>query len=308
MRAILPFLLFLAAVLGAGHAQTPEPAGKIRVLIVDGFSNHDWRQTTALLRGILAPPGRFEVSVSTAPEKATDPGWDQWRPKFSDYDVVIQTCNDIGGGPMWPEAVKKDFVDFVRDGGGVYIYHGAQNAFEGWKEYEDIAALCWRDKNYGTAIRIGDDGGLIRIPPGEGDGTNHGARIDGLITRRGDDPIHAGLPRAWMTPSLEVYRYARGPAGNIEILSFARDAGSSVAWPVEWTTRYGKGRAYVSTFGHVWKGDVQPVSMRCAAVQTIIPRALEWLASRPVDTTVPADFPTDKADSIRPEIATPPGK
>ncbi len=96
MRAIFCALGLIFAAVGVTHSQTP--ADKIRVLIVDGYSNHDWRQTTDLLRGILAKNKRFEVSVSTAPEKANDPGWDQWRPKFSDYDVVIQTCNDIGGG------------------------------------------------------------------------------------------------------------------------------------------------------------------------------------------------------------------
>ena len=33
-----------------GFAGTP--TAKIRVLIVDGFSNHDWQQTTRLLREI----------------------------------------------------------------------------------------------------------------------------------------------------------------------------------------------------------------------------------------------------------------
>ena len=49
--------------------------GKIRVLIVDGFSNHDWQQTTLLLRGILQAAGEFDVEVSTAPvELAPPPG------------------------------------------------------------------------------------------------------------------------------------------------------------------------------------------------------------------------------------------
>jgi type 1 glutamine amidotransferase len=73
-------------------------------------------------------------------------------------------------------------------------------------------------------------------------------------------------------------------------------------WPVEWTTTYGKGRVYVSTYGHVWKGDVQPESMRCAAVETIIPRALEWLAGRPVTFPVAKDFPGVDAVSVREKI------
>jgi uncharacterized protein len=75
---------------------------------------------------------------------------------------------------------------------------------------------------------------------------------------------------------------------------------------VEWTTNFGKGRVYISTYGHVWDGDVQPPSMRDAAVQTIIPRALEWLARRPVTFPVPKDFPGTSAVSVRGEIATVP--
>ncbi|MES1168634.1 MAG: hypothetical protein ABUL61_05645, partial [Oleiharenicola lentus] len=66
------------------------------------YSNHDWRLTTALIRGILEATGIFKVEVSTAPEAKDAPGWDTWRPRFSDHDVVIQTCNDLGGGPPWP--------------------------------------------------------------------------------------------------------------------------------------------------------------------------------------------------------------
>src|SRR5438477_186271 len=81
----------------------------IRMLVIDGFSNHDWKQTTALIRGIIEPTGLFTVSVSTAPPTANSSGWDAWRPEFSRYDVVIQNSNDIFGGPSWPQVVQKDF-------------------------------------------------------------------------------------------------------------------------------------------------------------------------------------------------------
>jgi type 1 glutamine amidotransferase len=76
-------------------------------------------------------------------------------------------------------------------------------------------------------------------------------------------------------------------------------------WPLEWTVRFGRGRIYSSTFGHVWKGDVQPASMRCANEQTLLLRTLQWLAKRPVTVPIPADFPTDVDTSIRPEIQLP---
>lgn len=300
--------LGLAAILFTGFVLPAGTGGqKIHVLIVDGFSNHDWRQTTALIRGILAPAGLFEVAVSTAPEKTNDPAWAAWRPKFSDYDVVIQTCNDISHGPSWPEPVKQDFADFVRHGGGVYIFHSAENAFLGWKEYERMVGLCWRKADYGTAIRVNDDGTLVRLPPGEGGGTGHGSRGNVLVTRLGDDPIHAGMPRAWLTPDMEVYYFARGPAEQVQVLAYARDSkpGQGLLWPVEWIVSYGQGRVYVSTYGHVWRGDGQPPAMRCAAVQTIIPRAVQWLAKKPVTLPVPPDFPETNAVSVRPEVLLP---
>jgi len=293
--ALLTWLL--AVLLGSAHAAD----AKIRVLIVDGFSNHGWRQTTALLRGLLEPSGLFAVAVSTTPQTTNAADWAAWRPQFSDCDVVIQTCNDISHGPSWPEPVKKEFADFVRQGGGVYIFHSAENAFVGWKEYEQMVGLCWRQADYGTAIRVNADGSLVRIPPGEGGKTSHGKRGDVLVTRRGDDAIHAGMPRAWLTPDLEVYFYARGPAENVNVLAYARDSklGQGLLWPVEWTTTFGQGRVYVSTYGHVWKGETNPPALRCAAVQTIIPRAVQWLAGRPVTLPVPADFPGTNTVSLR---------
>ena len=76
-------------------------------------------------------------------------------------------------------------------------------------------------------------------------------------------------------------------------------------FPLEWTVAYGQGRVYTSTFGHVWKGDTQPERMRCAGVQTMVVRALQWLAHREVTFPVPADFPTAEKISVRGEISLP---
>ena len=300
-RLLLCLLGGLLLNFGLSAAASAPAKGKIRVLIVDGFSNHDWQQTTDLIRHILAPSGQFEVSVSTAPDNTNSSAWATWRPRFGDYDVVIQNCNDINHGPAWPAAVKSEFEQFVHDGGGVYIFHSAENAFLGWKAYEDMVGLCWRKASYGSSIRVNDDGTLVPIPAGVGGGTGHGQRGNVLVTRLGEDSIHTGLPRAWLSPDMEVYFYARGPAKNLTVLAYARDSkpGQGLLWPVEWTVRYGQGRVYVSTYGHVWLGDVQPPSLRCAAVQTIIPRAVQWLANRPVTIPLPADFPGTNTVSLR---------
>ena len=304
--ALNSVLVFFAALLSVDGAPALEPAPAmrpIRVLIVDGFSNHDWRLTTQLVRGIIEPTGLFTVSVSTAPPTAAAPGWGAWRPAFRDYDVVIQNCNDYGGGPAWPREVRADFETFVRGGGGVYIWHSANNAFADWPAYNAMIGLGWRKKDFGPAIAIADDGSLIRIPAGEGSGTGHGARVDTVVRRLGEHPLHAGLPRAWLTPDIEVYHHARGPAENLTVLSYGFDPGTRMNWPLEWVVGYGEGRVYVSTFGHVWSGDTQPERMRCAGVQTLVVRALQWLARREVTFPVPPDFPTEDRASVRPPVA-----
>ena len=291
-------LVFLGTLLVLATGAIAEP---VRVLIVDGYGNHDWQRTTRLIRGVLAPHADFHVEVSTAPATTGEPGYSAWKPDFSQCDVVIQTCNDINGsGPPWPENVRLAFENFVSAGGGVFAFHSANNAFPQWPAYTRMLGLAWRDKQTGTAIRIRPDESLERIPPGSGASTSHGARTDRAIHLLGNHPIHAGLPRVWMTPLIEVYTHARGPAENLDILSWAEDPATGERWPIEWTTTFGKGRVYTSTFGHVWKDEADPVDMRCAGFQTLLVRALEWLARRDVTLPVPADFPTASAVSLRP--------
>lgn len=272
-------------------AQAAAPPPPIKVLIIDGFSNHDWARTTALVRAILATTKRFNVDVATCPARPNDLELANFRPKFSDFDVVLVNCNSLGNGAQWPQEVREDFVKFSREGGGVFILHSANNSFADWKEYDDIIGLGWRNKDYGWALTIDENEKVQRIAPGTGAGTSHGARTDRVVHRMGDHPIHTGLPREWMAAMIEVYTHARGPAENLAVLSWAEDPATKTRWPIEWSVDYGKGRVYNSTFGHIWRDENNPPNARCAGFQTLLVRALQWLAKRPVDFPVPADFP-----------------
>ena len=121
-----------------------------------------------------------------------------------------------------------------------------------------------------------------------------------MVNVIGPHPLHRGYPARWKTPKLEVYTYARGPAENLTPLSYAYDPKTDKNWVLEWVVAYGKGRVYNSTFGHVWKGDKEPVNMRCVGFQTTLIRALEWLATGEATWPVPADFPKADAASLRP--------
>jgi type 1 glutamine amidotransferase len=195
--------------------------------------------------------------------------------------------------------VQHELEDYVKGGGGLYILHSANNAYPDWDEYNKMIGLGWRPKSYGYALTVDSLGKIGRIPPGEGKDTYHGDRSDLYIHILNDHPINKGFPKIWKTPDVELYKYARGPAENLEVLSYAFDPVTNKNWPVEWVVKYGKGNVYISSMGHLWKGDIYPVSYRCIGFQTTMIRAVEWLGSGKVTYPVPKNFPTATAISVR---------
>jgi hypothetical protein len=100
MRNLLGRTLVLGAVLlgllAAADTQAGDKAGgKIRVVILDGQNNHDWRSTTPVLKKALEDTGRFAVDVSTnlSPndKRGLPAGWKSvpFPPDLGKYDVVM---------------------------------------------------------------------------------------------------------------------------------------------------------------------------------------------------------------------------
>jgi len=121
-------ILFILVVLLFSFGLYGEDKGKIKVLIIDGYSNHDWRYTTEVIYSILSSADLFDIDIATAPEM-DEPGYDEWNPNFKNYDVVVQNCNSIGNGNYWPFIAQRDFEKYMKEGGGMYVYHSANNAF-----------------------------------------------------------------------------------------------------------------------------------------------------------------------------------
>ena len=226
---------------------------------------------------------------------------DEWRPAFSDYNAVVLNCNNLNRPEIrWPRQVEQDLEAYVGGGGGLLIFHSANNAFPHWPEYDRMIGLGWRNNDHGPALQLDPDGTIRRIPAGEGEGTSHGPRQDTVVIQLNDHPITHGTPERWMTPDIEVYTYARGPAEELTILTYGRHIASDSYWPLEWVVRYGQGRVYNSSFGHIWESDEGvPDRVRCVGFQTRLIRAAEWLATGAVTHPVPEDFPTAYAISLR---------
>jgi type 1 glutamine amidotransferase len=248
---------------------------------------------------MLEESGLFKVDVSTIPGDSLQRL--NWRPKFNNYAVVIQNTNNIFTPQLlWPVKAEVDLENYVKEGGGLYILHSANNAFSHWKEYEKMIGMGWRPNTFGYALEIDSNRNIIRIPPGEGSGTGHGNRFNALVQILNRHPINVGYPDKWQTTNTEVYNFPRGNAENLTVLSYAYDStGTHRMWPIEWVVSYGKGRVYNSSLGHVWQGDIYPTNYRCIGYQTTVIRVTEWLATGKVTYPIPDNFPTKDSLSLR---------
>jgi hypothetical protein len=110
----------------------------LRALIVSGANNHDWEWTSPELAAVLTETGRFQAAITNAPAAAlVDAAAAHAR---GELDVLVLDYN----GPRWGDAAEKGFLAAVEAGVGVTVVHAANNAFTGWKEYEQMVGLLWR--------------------------------------------------------------------------------------------------------------------------------------------------------------------
>jgi len=285
---VVQILTVIVAIVIGSSTWADDP---IRVLIVDGQNNHDWRKTTPVLKACFEGTGRFKVDVVTSPEQnkpAED--WNAFRPKFSDYGAVVSNYN----GQAWPEPVQKSLEQYVSNGGGLVIVHAANNAFPEWTEYNKMIGLGWRGPDYGDRVTVDKDGKVVRTEKNQGPGAGHGAQHEFVvIVRDRQHPVMAGLPTEWLHTKDELYHGQRGPAANMNILATAYSAKSSDGTgenePMVWWIPYGKGKVFTTLMGH---GDY---SMKCVGFQSIVTRGTEWVATGKVTLPVPQKFPTPDA-------------
>ncbi len=294
-RRCLWMLGMFAGLAMAGPANAAET---LRLLIIDGQNNHDWRAMTPPMKKFLEETGRFAVDVATTPDKnAPKEQWDQFRPDFSKYDVVLSNYN----GEPWPDEVQKALEDYVSGGGGLVIVHAANNAFPGWDAWNKMIGLGWRGPDFGDRITVNDQGEVVRTPKGEGPGAGHGPQHEYKIeVRKPEHPVMKGMSTTWMHPKDELYHGQRGPAENMTILATAYSStdkgGTGTNEPMIWTIPFGKGRVFTTVLGHVGGGATEAI--RCVGFETVVARGAEWAATGKVTLPIPKNFPTEEETSI----------
>jgi uncharacterized protein len=251
--------------------------GQIRVLIVDGINNHDWAAATAGIGSILDEVGGFSVDVSTlTPETLS-----QWKPDFFKYQVVVNNFNGghLDNGIRWPESVEKQMEAYVKGGGGLVIYHAANNAFLHWAAYNDMIGLGWRDPDFGPSIAISDKGAVMTIPKGQGLGPGHPPRGDFIVyVLDHHHPVTRGLPDDWLQPMEQLTHGQHGPAEGLTILTYAHSPVSGKNEPMDWVHHYGKGRIYVTMLGHTWRNEPNP-NLESPELRKLLAQGIRWAAT-----------------------------
>ena len=99
----------LILVPSVSRANDHKGLAKIKLLLIDGQNNHDWKRCSPVMIDTLNATGRFSIDRATvAKEDIAD-----FKPDFSKYDVVLSNYN----GEPWLQETQDSFVKYIKKGG-----------------------------------------------------------------------------------------------------------------------------------------------------------------------------------------------
>ena len=267
-------------------ADDHKSSAKIKVLLVDGQNNHDWKRCSPVMIDTLQATGRFEIerAIVTKEEIA------DFNPDFAKYQVILSNYN----GEPWLEETQRSFVQYMKGGGNLVVVHAADNSFPEWKEFNEMIGLGgWKGRNEKDGPYVYWKDGKIVRDNSKGRGGSHGRPWEyKVVVRDREHPITRGLPSEFLMVKEELYDRLRGPAKNMTVLATAfAEGGSERHEPVLMTIKYGKGRVFHTVMGH------SHTSMGGVAFQETLIRGTEWAATGKVSfaPVTAQDLPADRA-------------
>ncbi|MBR4129617.1 MAG: ThuA domain-containing protein [Bacteroidaceae bacterium] len=299
MKTIKHFLLTgVVMLLAISYASAKKP---INGVIITGQNNHNWPVSHQAIKMTLENSGLFRIDVALSPKQGED--MKNFSVDFSKYKFVVLDYN----GDSWSADMNAAFMDYVRRGGGVVVYHAADNSFTDWQEYNEMIALGgWGGRNETSGPYFYWKDGALQADDSPGNGGSHGFRHEYLLNcRASSHPITRGLPSQWKHASDELYDRMRGPGGIKDLLytafSSPEQRGSGREEPLIFTLKHGKGRVFHIMIGHCGDTLDDNPAMQCTGFQTLLLRGSEWCATGKVKQAVPKDFPTAEKVSLRPK-------
>jgi type 1 glutamine amidotransferase len=212
---------------------------KLALLVWGGWVGHEPEQCVEIFAPILRSDG-FDVDISDTLDIYLD------RPRMMAYDLVSQVWTM---GTITDEQLK-GLLDTIDKGVGFAGWHGgAGDAFRDRTDYQFMVGGQW----------VAHPGGVIDYTVNI---TNH------------TDPITAGLQDFHMHS--EQYYMHVDPSN--EVLATTTFSGQYAPWiegtvmPVAWKRRWGKGKVFYASVGHVASDFNVPEA------REIVRRGLGWAA------------------------------
>jgi type 1 glutamine amidotransferase len=237
---------------------SPIRPGPIQTLLITGHNNHNWQYTSRVHKETLEGTGRFQVDITEDPAATLADG-----AGLKKYQLFVLDYNDYHAAKRWGEpggAAEKNFAAAVQSGTGVCAIHSADNAFKGWKEYEQMLGLMWRE------------------------GTGHAAfhAFDVQIVDK-DHPITKGMSDFKARPDELYHKLVNSQKTSPHVLMQAMDDvkdGSQQMEPMAFTLEYGKGRIFATPLGHVWTNDQKSKQTVVEGqFRALVARGAEWAAT-----------------------------
>jgi len=293
MRWLLAGLLML----WSSVAMAAEP---IKVMLLDGASAaayHDWKLTTQIMKRELEETGLFAVTVVSIPP--ADGDFSNVHPDFAKYKAVVLNYD----AQDWPAPLKAAFEAYMKNGGGLVVVHGADNAFPDWPAFNEMIGIGgWRKRDAPAGPKWYYQNGKLTSDAAPGPAGMHGKRRPfRLVARAPEHPILRGLPAEWTHAADELYTRLRGPGKNMTVLATAyadpANRGTGFDEPMLMALRWEKGRIFHTTMGH------DALALSCIGFITTFQRGTEWAATGRVTQKVPKNFPTADSVSYRADLA-----
>jgi len=261
-HAAMAVFLLTAALPATPGARAAE---RLKVLLLSGKNNHNWKATTPALKTILEDSKRFAVTVTN------DPAASLAEPTLGQYDVIV---SNWAGFPkmkarQWGPKAEKAFLDFIRGGKGFALFHAASASFHTWPEFQQISGGTW------------------------GKHTGHGRQhaFDVTVTDP-DHPITRGMKPFRTTDELWHRMQAHRDRHVLcSAFSAKEKGGSGQNECVAMTTKLGKGRGFNLVLGH------GVPHMQNAGWTALMLRGTEWAATGKVTIPIPANWPTAAGDA-----------